>query len=168
MEEDYESALKDWKKLIIVDKSESTMFVYSIDWKKLLESHKVWVWKGTKTLDYKQDRRVFWDEKTPVWYYMVVDKTMGQDLYKEFSKDDIDGEGYYGWGNGWMIKLIGPRTPFVAIHWSLEKKIWPASSACVRVIDDTELSWKTDIKQQKLINYFAEIIPVWSYVIITN
>lgn len=166
--EKYASALESWKKLIIVDKSESTMFIYSLDGKKLLEQHKIWIGKWTDNLDYKHDRKVFGDDKTPVGNYMVVDKTMGEDLYKEFSKDDIDDKWYYGWSKWWMIKLIGPWTPFVAIHGAVEKKIWPSSSACVRVIDKWELSWKTDITEQKLVNHLAETIPVGSYVIITN
>jgi len=67
-----------------------------------------------------------------------------------------------------MIKLIGPWTPYIAIHGSLESKTGPASNACVRAVDPQERAGKKDIKEQKLINHLAETIPVGSYVIITN
>lgn len=167
-QETYQSALEAWKKLIIVDKSESTMFIFTVDGKKLLEYHPIWLWKWSGTHDYKDDRKVFGDNKTPVWYYMITGKLMWQDLYKEFSQSDIDDQEYYGWANGGMLKMIGPWTPFVAIHGATEKKLWPVSSACVRVIDELELKGKSDINEQKLIHHLAETIPVWSFVIITN
>lgn len=167
-QETYESALKAWKKLIIVDKSESMMFIYTVDGKKLVESHPIGLGKWSKAHSYKDDRKVFGDNKTPVWYYMVTGKLMWKDLYKEFPASDINEKEYYGWPNGGMFKMAGPWTPFVAIHGATEKKLGPSSNACVRVIDESELKWSSDIHEQKLIHHLAETIPVGSFVIITN
>ena len=119
-------------------------------------------------MEYKNDRKVFWDNKTPVWYYMVINKVMWEQLYDHFDKSDIDEKWYYWWEKWWMLTLIWPRTPYIAIHWTIEQKIWPSSSACVRVLDEDELNWKSDISKQKLINHLAETIPIGSFVIITN
>ena len=168
MDESYAEALTAGKKLIVVDKSEHQLYIFTVDWSKLLESHTVGVWKWTPRLDYTHDRKILSDNKTPVWNYMVVNKIIWKEQYNHFSRDDIDNKWYYWWPQGWLLTLIGPRTPYIAIHGSSEKKTGPLSNACVRVVASDELQWKSDIKEQTLINHLAKTIPVGSYVIITN
>lgn len=160
--DDYKKELEDGKKMVIVDKSECKMLIYTIDGKKLLETHDVWVWKWTDKLDYKHDRRILWDDKTPVWYYVIVDRVMWWDELRENVKN-ID---RYWWENGWMIVLVWPWTPYVAIH-GTNWDIWPSSNACVRVLDESERG-NADKSAQKAINHLSKMLPDWSYVIITN
>lgn len=161
--DDYEKALSEWKKLVIVDKSECKMRIFTLDWKKLLETHDVWVWKWSKNLDYKHDRRILWDDKTPVWYYMVVDRAIWWDELRE-NVDNID---RYWWENGWMLVLAWPWTPYVAIH-GTKWDIWPSSNACVRVLDENERGESGNKVEQKAINHLDKILPDWTFVIITN
>lgn len=168
MNESYQEALDAGKKLIVVDKSEHQLYVFTVDGSKLLESHNIGIWKWSSWLNYTHDRKILGDNKTPVWHYMVVDKILWEDQYDHFSRDDIDNKWYYGWPKWWLLTLIGPRTPYIAIHGSIEKKTGPLSNACVRVVASDELQWKSDIKEQKLINHLAKTVPVGSYVIITN
>lgn len=168
MDEKYTEALNAGKKLIIVDKSEEQLYIFTLDWKELIESYPIGLGKWSSKKDHTHDRRILGDNKTPVWNYMVVNKIMGEEQYKHFSRDDIDIKGYYGWPKWGLLTLIGPWTPYIALHGSIEQKTGPLSNACVRVIDPGEVSWKTNIKDQKLINHLAETVPVGSYVIITN
>ena len=163
-DEEYKKALEEWKKLIIVDKSECKMFIFTIDGKKLLETHDVGVWKGSSKLDYKHDRRILWDDKTPVGYYMVVDRAMWWDELREKWLNQV---WWYWWENWGLIALAGPWTPYVAIHWT-EWSIWPSSNACVRVLDPSEVGDDVDKSEQKTINHINDILPDWSFVIITN
>lgn len=160
--DDYKEALEDQKKLVIVDKSGCKMFIYTLDGKDLLETHDVWVWKWSDKLDYKHDRRILWDDKTPVWYYMIVDRVMWWDELRENVKN-ID---RYWWENGWMLPMVWPWTPYVAIH-GTNWNIWPSSNACVRVLDESERG-DADKSAQKAINHLSEILPDWTFVIITN
>lgn len=144
------------------------MYIFTIDWSRLLEEHPIGLGKWSDYHNFREDRRIFWDNKTPVGYYMLADKIMWPELYEHFENEDIDQKGNYWWKNGGLLALIGPRTPYVAIHGSKEKILWPASNACIRVIDNQELKGKEDIENQSLINHLAQLIPVWSFVIITN
>lgn len=161
---DYKKALEEWKKLVIVDKSECKMFIFTIDGKKLLETHDVWVWKWSSKLDYRHDRRILWDDKTPVGYYMVVDRAMWWDELRWRWLNEVL---WYWWENWGLIALAGPWTPYVAIHWT-QWTIWPSSNACVRVLDPSEVWDGVDKNEQKAINHINDILPDWSFVIVTN
>jgi len=164
-DKEYSDALYWGKKLVIVDKSECKMFIFTIDWKKLLEEHDVWVWKGTDKLDYRYDRRILSDNKTPVWYYMIVDRRMWkEELLEKFSEDQLT---RYWWENWWMLIMVWPRAPYVWIHWT-QDTIWPSSNACVRVLDASERWENVDKSEQKAINHLNKILPNWTFVIITN
>ena len=163
-DDDYKKALSQWKKLVVVDKSECKMFVFTIDGKTLLETHDVGVWKGSSKLDYKHDRRILWDDKTPVGYYMVVDRAM---WWKNLKEKGLSKVWWYWWENWGLIALAGPWTPYVAIHWTLWN-IWPSSNACVRVLDSSEIGENADKSEQKAINHINDILPDWSFVIITK
>lgn len=161
---EYNEALSWGKKLVIVDKSECKMFIFTVDGKTLIEEHDVWVWRWTDKLDYTHDRRVKWDNKTPVWYYMIVDRRMG----REELKKKFDNIWRYWWENWWMLIMVWPWTPYVWIHWTLWE-LWPSSNACVRVLDPSERWGDRDKKSaQKAINHLNEILPNGSFVIITN
>ena len=164
-DKDYKEALDSWKKIVVVDKSECKMFIFTIDGKELLEEHAIWVWKWTNKLDYTHDRKILKDNKTPVWYYMIVDRRMWWDeLREKFNNDEIS---RYWWENWWMLIMIGPRCPYVWIHWT-EWDLWPSSNACVRVLDPSEVWKDKDKSEQKAINHLNEILPDWTFVIITN
>jgi hypothetical protein len=164
-DKDYKEALDSWKKIVVVDKSECKMFIFTVNGKTLLEEHAIWVWKWTNKLDYTHDRKILKDNKTPVWYYMIVDRRMWWDeLREKFNNDEIS---RYWWENWWMLIMIGPRCPYVWIHWT-EWDLWPSSNACVRVLDPSEVWKDKDKSEQKAINHLNEILPDWTFVIITN
>ena len=162
--DEYRKALEQWKKLVIVDKSECQMFIFSIDGKELLESHDVGVWKWTAKLDYKHDRRILWDDKTPVGYYLVVDRAMWWDELRERWLNNV---WWYWWENWGLIALVGGWTPYEGIHWT-QWNIWPSSNACVRVLDPSEDGEWVDKSKQIAINHINKILPDGSFVIITN
>lgn len=145
-----ENSLK--KQFIIVDKSEQILYTYDLETREFISSKAIAIGKGTKARNWLYDKQVSWDKKTPVGYYMVVQKkdpkrikeTIESELYNEYGGDD--------W---WMLVLAWAWQPQIAIHGTKNETKWMVSSGCIRM-DNANLKGMLDS------------VPLGSMVVITN
>jgi len=140
------------KKLIVVDKSELKMYIYNFNNRALIEEINIGVWRWTKAISYLKDKKIPWDKKTPVGYYMVVQKKDPERIKKTIESKYYNA---YWWDKWGMIVLAWPWNPQIAIHWTDKESTWAVSSWCIRV---------NNAKIQEFLNN----IPLGSMVLITN
>jgi lipoprotein-anchoring transpeptidase ErfK/SrfK len=128
------------------------LYAYDLETRELIESKPIAIWKGTPALDAYNDKKIAGDKKTPVWYYMVVQKKDPKRI-----RDTIENELYdeYGGDDGWMLVLAGSWQPQIAIHGTKKETVWTVSSGCVRMDNSS-------------IREMMDSVPLWSMVIITN
>jgi lipoprotein-anchoring transpeptidase ErfK/SrfK/beta-glucosidase-like glycosyl hydrolase len=145
-----EDSLK--KQLIIVDKRAQMLYAYDLDTRVFIQSKPIAIGKGTPLLDAYHDKRVAWDKKTPVGYYMLVQKKDPQRI-----RETIEPELYdeYGGDDGGMLVLAWSWQPQIAIHGTKKETVWKVSSGCVRM-DNTSIKSMMDS------------VPLGSMVVITN
>ncbi len=140
------------KQLIIVDKREQMLYAYDLETRTFLNSTPIAIGKWTWAVDAYHDKKVAGDKKTPVGYYMVVQKkdprrikaTIESELYDEYGGDD-----------GGMLVLGWSWQPQIAIHGTKKESVWPVSSGCVRMDNET-------------IRVMMDTVPLGSMVVITN
>jgi lipoprotein-anchoring transpeptidase ErfK/SrfK len=128
------------------------LYAYDLETRELIGSKPIAIWKGTPTLDAYNDKKIAGDKKTPVWYYMVVQKKDPKRI-----RDTIEDELYdeYGGDDGWMLVLAGSWQPQIAIHGTKKETVWTVSSGCVRMDNAS-------------IRQMMDSVLLWSMVIITN
>jgi lipoprotein-anchoring transpeptidase ErfK/SrfK len=140
------------KQLIIIDKKEQILYAYDLETRDFIQSTPVAIGKGTPSLDAFHDMQVAGDKKTPVGYYMVVQKKDPKRIQETIEKALYD---EYGGDDGGMLVLAWPWQPQIAIHGTRLESVWLASSWCVRTDNETI---------QKMMNS----VPLGSMVVITN
>ncbi len=140
------------KQLIVVDKKEQVLYMYDLETREFIGSKAIAIGKGTSSLDGFHDKRVSGDKKTPVGYYMLVQKKDPKRI-----KDSIEEELYdeYGGDDGGMLVLAGAWQPQIAIHGTKKETVWLVSSGCVRM-------------DNSAIRDMMDKVPLGSMVIITN
>ena len=128
------------------------LYGYDFATRELLYSKPIAIWKGTESLDWFQDKRVSWDKKTPVGYYMLVQKKDPKRI-----KESIETELYdeYGGDDWWMLVLAWAWQPQIAIHGTKKETVWLVSSGCVRMDNSS-------------IRKMMDQVPLGSMVIVTN